>query len=150
MFEKKSFTSLSVCKTFKFNLQVPDCRKNHIQYIGYSVYRTPYISEDTIVYDTSTYVSNFTKAEFICTIHYHCYLYRNGNDVGHKKALHFLRMCSRCCCGIREQGGSDIPHHDSMESVPRDIWLRHSILCHRSMTWQTAKLKIKKSKWKIP
>ena len=47
---KKSFTSLSVWKTFKFNLHVPDCRKNHIQYIEYSVYRTPYISEDTIVY----------------------------------------------------------------------------------------------------
>ena len=35
--------------------------------------------------DTSTYDSNFTKAEFICIIHSHCYHSPNGNDVGHKK-----------------------------------------------------------------
>ena len=58
------------CKTFTFNLHVTDCRKYHIQYIEYRVYRTPYISEVTIVYLYKYKCFKFHKSWDFCIIHY--------------------------------------------------------------------------------
>ena len=59
-------------------------------------------------------------------------------------------MCSRCRRCIREQGGSDTPLHDNMEShVPRYMWVKR-ILRQWCMTGQTAKLKNSTVKIKSP